>query len=185
MLWKNEEKKRSMIASKNIEVKGKAIYSSVNLVTYCLLQSILIRRRWSNMMTTRSDKDERDKSLYSTVKYNLTWLKEKLLTLSLSKMKSEMSFDASVEMMNHYLCSMMHRQLKMTQDWVHHAIMLSYEAVFAFASTLNENTTCVSCRCAKTMNAVTASNHQIIMIYYASAIIKTCRNKYAYQESWI
>ncbi len=112
-------------------------------------------------------------------------MREKLLTLSLSKMKSKMSLDASVEMMSHRLRSMMHQQLKMTQDWIHHVIMLSYEAVLAFASMLDENTTCVSHCCTQTMNAATTSDHLIIMIYHASAIIKTCRNKYAYQESWI
>jgi len=61
--------------------------------------------------------------------------------------------------------------------------MLSYEAVLAFASMLNESTTYVSHHCAQTMNAATASDHLIIMIYHALAIIKTCRNKYVYQES--
>ena len=131
-------------------------------------------------MTTRSDKNEKDENFYSTVKYNLTWLKEKSLTLSLSKTKSKMSLDANVETIIHCLCSIMHQQLKMTQDWVHHVIMLSYEAVLAFASTLNESTTYVSHHCAQTMNAATASDHLIIIIYHASAIIKTCRNKYVY-----
>ncbi len=174
-----------MITSENIEVKKKAIYLSVNLVTHCLLQSILTRWRWSNVMITRSDKDERDESLYSTVKYNLTWLREKLLTLSLSKTKNETSLDASVEMINHRLRSTMHRQLKMTWDWVHHIIVLSYEAVLAFASTLNENTTHVNRCCAQMMNAATASDHLIIMIYHVSAIIETRRDKYVYQESWV
>ncbi len=142
-LQKNEEKKWSMIISKNIKVKRRVIYSSVNLIMHCLLQSILTRWRWSNMIIMRSDENEKDKNLYSTVKYNLIWLKEKLLTLSLLKMKSEISFNASIEMMIHHSCSMIHRQLKMMQDWVHHAIMLFYEAVLAFASTLDENTACV------------------------------------------
>jgi len=60
--------------------------------------------------------------------------------------------------------------------------MLSHEAVLAFASTLNESTTCVSCCCAQTMNAATASDYQIIMIYHASAFIETCRDKYVYQK---
>ncbi len=174
-----------MIIDKNIEVKAETIYSSANLVTHCLLQSILTRWRWSNVMMIRSDKDEKSKSLYSTVKYNLTWLREKLLTLSLSKMKSKTSLNAIVEMMNHHLCSMMHQQLKMMQDWVYDAIMLFFEAVFAFASTLNENTTYVNRRCAQIMNAVIASDHLIITIYHVSAIIKSCRDKYAYQELWI
>jgi len=61
--------------------------------------------------------------------------------------------------------------------------MLSHEAVLAFASTFNESMTHVSRRCAQMTNAATASDHLIIMIYHASAIIKTCKNKYAYQES--
>jgi len=61
--------------------------------------------------------------------------------------------------------------------------MLSHEAVLAFASTLDENTTHVSHRCAQTMNAATASDHQIIIIYHVSALIETRRNKYVYQES--
>jgi len=61
--------------------------------------------------------------------------------------------------------------------------MLSYEAVLAFASTLDENTTYVSHCCAQTMNAAIASDHQIIMIYQMSAFIETRRNKYVYQES--
>ncbi len=174
-----------MIADKNVEVKREAIYSSVNLVTHCLLQLILTRRRWSDMMITRSDKNERNESLYSTVKYNLTWLREKLLTVSLSKTKSETSLDASIEMMNHYQRSMMHWQLKMTQDWVHHVIMLSHEAVLAFASTLDESTTHVSHHWAQTMNAATASDHLIIMIYHASALIETRKDKYVYQELWV
>ncbi len=183
--WKNEEKKQSIIASKNIEVKKEVIYLSANLVMHCLLQLILMRRRRSDVMTTRSDKNEKDENLYSTVKYNLTWLRKKLLTLSLSKMKSKTSLDASIEMMSYRLHSMMHQQLKMTWSWVHHAIMLSYEAVFAFASTLDESTTYVNHRCAQTINAATASNHLIIIIYYMSAIIKTRRDKYIYQESWV
>ncbi len=155
----------------------------MNLITHCLLQSILTKQRWSNMMITRSDKDKRSEHFYSTIKYNLTWLKKKLLTFSLSKMKSKTSFNASVETMNYHLCSMMHRQLKMMWDWVYHAIMLSYEAVFTFASTLDESTTCVNYHCAQMMNAVTASDHLIITIYHASTIIETCRNKYTYQES--
>ncbi len=150
------------------------------LISNSLLQSIFTRWRWSNMMMTRSDENERNENLYSTVKYNLTWLREKSLTLSLSKTKSEMSLDASVETMIHRLHSMMHRQLKMTQDWVHHAIMLSHEAMLAFASTLDESMTHVSRRCAQTTNAATASNHLITTIYHASAIIETRRNKYAY-----
>ncbi len=169
-----------MIASENIEVKKKAIYSSVNLIMHCLLQLTLTRRRWSNVMTTRSDENERSENLYSTVKYNLIWLKEKSLTLLLLKMKSEISLDASIETMIHRLRSMMHRQLKMTQDWVHHAIMLFHEAVFAFASMLDESTTHVSHRCAQTMNAAITSDHQITMIYHVSVIIETRRDKYAY-----
>ncbi len=169
-----------MIASKNVEVKKKAIYSSANLITHYLLQLIFTRWRWSDVMTTRSDKNEKDENLYSTVRYNLTWLREKLLILSLSKMKSETNLDASVETRSYHSCSMMHQQLKMTQNWVHHAIMLSYEAVFAFASTLDESTTYVSHRCAQMINTATAVNHLIIMIYHISAIIKTCRDKYAY-----
>ncbi len=183
-MQKNEEKKQSMITSENVEVKKKAIYSSVNLVTHCLLQSILTRWRWSNVIMIRSDENERSENFYSTVKYNLTWLKEKLLTFSLLKMKNETSLDVNLEIIIHCLCSMMHRQLKMTWNWVHHAIMLSYEAVLAFASTLDENMTCVSHCCAQIMNAAIASDHLIIMIYHALAIIKTCRDKYAYQESW-
>ncbi len=139
-----------------------------------------MRRRWSDAMMTRSDKNEKNKSLYSTIKYNLIWLREKLLTFSLSKMKSKMSLDASIEVMNHCLRSMMHWQLKMMQDWVHNVIVLFCEVILAFASTLNESTTCVSHHCAQTMNAATASNHLIIMIYHMSAIIKTCRDKYVY-----
>jgi len=183
-LQKSKEKKQSMTASENIEVKKKAIYSSVNLITHCLLQSTLTRWRQSNVIIMRSDENEKDESLYSTVKYNFTWLKEKSLTLSLLKMKSEMSLDANVEMMIHRLRSMMHQQLKMTRDWVHHAIVLSHEAMLAFASTLDENTTHVNRRCAQTMNAATASDCLITTIYHASAIIETRRNKYAYQESW-
>ncbi len=172
-----------MIASKNTKMKRRVIYSSMNLITHCLLQSILTRQRRSNVMITRSDKDKRSENFYSTVKYNLAWLREKLLTFSLSKTKSKTSLDASVETMNHRLCSMMHRQLKMTWDWVHHAIMLSHEAVFTFASTLNESTTYVNYYCVQMMNAMTALNHLIIIIYHASTIIETCRNKYAYQKS--
>jgi len=165
-------------------VKKRVIYLSVNLVTHCLFQSTFTRWRWSNVTMMRSNKNERNENLYSTVKYNLTWLREKSLTFSLLKMKSKTSLDASIKIMIHRLHSMMHWQLKMTQDWVHHAIMLSYEAMLAFASTLDENTTCVNHRCAQTMNAATASDHLITMIYHASAIIKTRRDKYAYQESW-
>ena len=174
-----------MIANENVEVKRKAIYSSVNLVTHCLLQSTLTRRRQSNMMITRSDKNEKDENFYSIVRYNFTWLKEKSLILSLSKMKSETSLDASIETMIHCSRSIMHRQLKMMRDWVHHAIMLSHEAMLTFASTLDESTTCVSHCCAQMMNAATASDHLITTIYHASAIIKTRRNRYAYQESWV
>ena len=172
-----------MITSENIKVKKKAIYSSVNLVMHCLLQSTLTRWRWSNMMMIKSDKKKRNESLYSTVRYNFTWLKEKSFTFSLLKMKSEMSLDASIETMIHCLRSMMHQQLKMTWNWVHHAIMLSYKAMLAFASMFDESTTCVSHCCAQTMNAATASDHLITTIYYASAIIETCRNKYVYQKS--
>ncbi len=150
-----------------------------------LLQSRFTRWRWSNVMITRSDKDEKDENLYSTVKYNLTWLREKLLTLSLSKMKSETSLNASIEIMNHCQRSMMHWQLKMTWSWVHHAIVLFHEAILAFASTLDEDTTCVNHHCVQTMNTMTTSDHLIIMIYHASALIKTCKDKYVYQESWI
>ena len=131
----------------------------------------------------RSDENERSESLYSTVRYNLTCWEEKLFTLSLLKMKSKMGLDASVEVINHHQRSMTHRQLKMTWDWAHYAIMLSYEAVLAFASTLDESTTCVSYRCAQTMNAAIASDHLIIMIYYASAFIEARRDKYVYQKS--
>ncbi len=131
----------------------------------------------------RSDENERSESLYSTVRYNLTCWEEKLFTLSLLKMKSKMSLDASVEVINHHQRSMTHWQLKMTWDWAHHAIMLSYEAVLAFASTLDESTTCVSYRCAQTMNAAIASDHLIIMIYHASAFIEARRDKYVYQKS--
>ncbi len=172
-----------MIADKNVEVKKKVIYSSANLIMHCLLQSILTRWRWSNMMTTRSDKNERSENFYSTVRYNFTWLKEKLFTLSLSKMKSETSLDASIETMSHRQRSTMHRQLKMTWNWVHHAIMLSHEAVFAFASTFDESTTCVSRCCAQTMNVATASDHLIITIYHTSALIETRKDRYVYQES--
>ncbi len=172
-----------MIANENVKVKRKAIYSLVNLIMHCLLQSTLTRWRRSNMMMTRSDKNEKNKNLYSTVKYNFTWLKEKLLILSLLKMKSEMSLDANVEIMIHHLHSMMHRQLKMTRNWIHHAIVLSYKAMLAFASTLDESTTYVSRHCAQTMNAATASDHLITMIYHVSAIIETRKNRYAYQES--
>jgi len=61
--------------------------------------------------------------------------------------------------------------------------MLSHEAVFTFVSTLNKDTTCVIHRCAQTMNAATASDHLIIMIYHALAFIETRRNKYVYQKS--
>ena len=157
----------------------------MNLVTYCLLQSILTRWRRSDVTTTRSDENEKSENLYSTVRYNLTWLREKLLTLLLSKMKSETSLDASVEAMSHHQRSTTHRQLKMTRSWVHHVIMLSHEAVLAFASTLDESTTRVNRRCAQTINAATASDYLIIMIYHVSALIETRRDKYVYQESWI
>jgi len=143
-LQKSEEKKWSTITSENIKVKKKAIYLSVNLITHCLLQSILMRWRWSNMITVKSNKNEKDENLYSTVRYNFTWLKEKLLTLSLLKMKNEMSLDVSIEIMSHRLHSMMYQQLKITRSWVHYAIMLFFEAVFAFASTLDKNMTYVS-----------------------------------------
>ena len=71
----------------------------------------------------------------------------------------------------------MHWNLKMMWSWVHHAIVLFFEAVLAFASTLDENTTCVSHHCAQTMNAVTASDRLISIIYHASALFETCRNK--------
>jgi len=61
--------------------------------------------------------------------------------------------------------------------------VLSHEAVLAFASMLNENTTHVNRRCAQMMNAATASDHLITTIYHASAIIETCKDKYVYQES--
>ncbi len=171
--------------SENIEVKRKAIYSSMNLIMHCLLQLKLTRWRRSDVMMMKSDKNEKSESLYLTVKYNLIWLRKKLFTFSLLKMKSEMSLDANVETISHHQRSMMHQQLKMMQDWIHHAIMLFHEAVFTFASTLDENTTYVSCRCAQTMNAATASDHLIIMIYHVSALIKTCKDKYVYQELWI
>jgi len=60
--------------------------------------------------------------------------------------------------------------------------VLFFEAVLAFASTLDENTTRVSHHCAQMMNAATASDHLIITIYHALAIIETRRNKYVYQE---
>ncbi len=185
MLQKSKEKKWSTITNKNVEVKKEAIYSSMNFVMHCLLQSTFTRWRWSNVMMMRSDKNEKDESFYSTVRYNLTWLKKKSLTFSLLKTKNETSLDASVEMIIHCLRSMMHQQLKMTWSWVHHAIMLSYKAVFTFASIFNKNTTCVSHCCTQMMNAATASDHQIIMIYHALIIIKTHKNKYVYQESWV
>ncbi len=40
---KNEEKKQSMIASKNIKVKKEVIYSSANLIMHCLLQLTFTR----------------------------------------------------------------------------------------------------------------------------------------------
>ncbi len=163
------------IASKNVEVKRKAIYSSVNLIMHCLLQIILTRWRWSNIMMMRSDK--RNKNFYSTVKYNLTWLREKLLTLSLLKTKSEKSLSVDVKMMIHCLHDMMHWNLKMTWDWVHHAIVLLFEAMLAFASILDENTTHVSYHCAQTMNTATASDHLISMIYHALALFETRRDK--------
>ena len=169
-----------MIADKNVKVKEKIIYSLMNLIMHCLLQSIFIKWRWSDMMMMKSDKNEKNESLYSTVKYNLTWLKEKLFTFSLLKIKSEMNLDVNIEMMNHHLRSIMHWQLKMMQDWVYDIIMLFFEAVFAFASTLNESTTCVNHHYTQMMNAMTTSNHLIIMIYYASTIIETCKNKYVY-----
>ncbi len=61
MLWKSKEKKQLMIASKNVEVREKAIYSSMNFIMHCLLQLILTRWRWSNIMMMRSDKNERNK----------------------------------------------------------------------------------------------------------------------------
>ena len=97
-----------MIANKNIEVKEEVIYSLVNLVMHYSLQLILTRWRWSDIIMIRSDENEKDESLYSIVKYNFTWLKEKLFIFSLLKMKSETSLDASVEMMNHHSRSMMH-----------------------------------------------------------------------------
>ncbi len=57
-------------------MKKKVIYLSANLVMHYLLQSILTRQRWSDMMMTRSDENEKDESLYSTVKYNLTCWEE-------------------------------------------------------------------------------------------------------------
>ncbi len=174
-----------MIADENVKVKEETIYSLANLIMHYLLQLILTRQRWSNATTMRSDENERDKNFYSTVKYNLIWLKEKLLILSLSKMKNEMSLDASIETMSHCLRSTTHQQLKMTWNWVHDAIMLLFKAVLTFASMLNESTTHVNHRCAQMMNATTASNHLIIVIYYVSAIIETRRYKYVYQESWV
>ncbi len=114
--WKSKEKKWSMIASKNVEVKRKAIYLLMNLIMHCLLQLILTRQRWSDVMMIRSDENEKDKSLYSTVKYNLTCWEEKPLTFSLSKMKSEIISSVSNEMLNHHLRSMMHHQLKKMQS---------------------------------------------------------------------
>jgi len=60
--------------------------------------------------------------------------------------------------------------------------MLSHEAMLAFASTLNKSTTNVNCCCAQTMNTAKVSDHLIMMIYHASAIIETHKNKYTYQE---
>jgi hypothetical protein len=85
-------------------VKKKAIYSLMNLVMHCLLQMILTRWRWSNAMMTRSD--EKNENLYSTVRYNLTWLKKKLLTFSLSKTKNKKSSSIDVETMIHRLHDM-------------------------------------------------------------------------------
>jgi len=85
-------------------VKKKAIHSLMNLVMHCLLQMILTRWRWSNAMMTRSD--EKNENFYSTVRYNLTWLKKKLLTFSLSKTKNKKSSSVDVETMIHRLHDM-------------------------------------------------------------------------------
>ena len=114
--WKNEEKKQSMIASKNVEVKKKVIYSSANLIMHCLLQLILTRWRWSDVMMIKSDENERNENLYSTVKYNLTCWERKLLALSLSKMKNEIISNVSDEMLSHHSRSMIHHQLKKARD---------------------------------------------------------------------
>jgi len=161
-------------------VKRRTIYSSVNLIMHCLLQLILTRWRWNDVMMMKSDENERSKNFYSTVKYNFTWLRKKLLILSLLKMKSKMNLDVSIEMMNHHSRSMMHWQLKMTWSWVHHAIVLLFKTVFAFASMLDENMTCVNHHCVQIMNTAIASNHLIIIIYHTSTIIETCKDKYAY-----
>ncbi len=134
-------------------------------------------------MMTRSDENEKDENLYLIVRYNFTYWKEKLLTLSLLKTKSETSLDANIKTMNYCQRSTMHQQLKMTWSWVHHVIMLFYEAVLAFASMLNESKTYVSHRCVQTMNAALASDYLIIIIYHMLAFIETRRNKYVYQES--
>ena len=85
-------------------MKKKAIYSLMNLVMHCLLQMILTRWRWSNAMMTRSD--EKNENFYSTVRYNLTWLKKKLFTFSLSKTKNKKSSSVDVETMIHDLHDM-------------------------------------------------------------------------------
>jgi len=138
-------------------VKKEAIYLSVNLVTHYLLQIILTRWRWSDVMMMKSDK--KDENFYLTIKYNLTWLKEKLFTLSLLKMKSEKSLSVNIETMIHYLHDMMHQNLKMTWNWVHHVIMLLFKAMLAVASMLDENTACVNYHCAQRWMQ---QQHQII-----------------------
>ena len=85
-------------------MKKKAIYSLMNLVMHCLLQMILTRWRWSNAMMTRSD--EKNENFYLTVRYNLTWLKKKLFTFSLSKTKNKKSSSVDVETMIHRLHDM-------------------------------------------------------------------------------
>jgi len=55
--------------------------------------------------------------------------------------------------------------------------MLLFEAVLAFVSTLDESTTHVNHHCAQMMNAATASDYLISMIYHASALFETCRDK--------
>jgi hypothetical protein len=58
--------------------------------------------------------------------------------------------------------------------------MFFFEAMLAFANMLDESTTYVSHHCAQMINAVTASDFLIIMIYYASAFIKTRKDKYVH-----
>jgi len=70
----------------------------------------------------------------------------------------------SDEMLSYRSRSVMHHQLKKTRDYIHHVIVLFFEAMLAFASTFNENTTHVNCHYAQMMNAATASDLLIMMI---------------------